>query len=82
MPKHTACSRFPGIQLAGPALAQNEMPRNQLANGLDAIDSKILNALQRDGRLSNVDLARQVNLSPSPCLTRVKALEQRGLISG
>lgn len=58
------------------------MPRNPPAPDLDAIDLHILDALQREGRLSNVELARRVNLSPSPCLARVKTLEQRGLISG
>lgn len=49
---------------------------------LDAIDRRILAALQRDGRLSNIDLAREVGLSPSPCLRRVKLLEEAGLIDG
>lgn len=49
---------------------------------LDAIDRKILRALQRDGRLSNVELAREVSLSPSPCLRRVKRLEEAGVITG
>jgi Lrp/AsnC family transcriptional regulator, leucine-responsive regulatory protein len=48
---------------------------------LDAIDRHILQALQADGRLSNVDLAAQVHLSPSACLRRVKALEDAGVIS-
>src|SRR5689334_3140431 len=48
---------------------------------LDPIDWKILRLLQSDARLSNVDLARQVGLSPSPCLNRVRALEQSGYIS-
>lgn len=47
---------------------------------LDRTDKKILAALQRNGRLQNVDLARQVGLSPSPCLRRVKNLESRGVI--
>lgn len=47
---------------------------------LDAIDRRILNALQRDGRLQNVDLAQQVGLSPSPCLRRVRLLEEAGVI--
>jgi len=51
-----------------------------LAPGLDAIDWKILALLQDDARLSNVDLARAVGLSPSPCLNRVRVLEQRGFI--
>lgn len=47
---------------------------------LDAIDRRILRALQRDGRLSNVDLAQAVGLSPSPCLRRVRLLEEAGII--
>jgi len=47
---------------------------------LDDIDRKILAALQRDGRLSNVDLAKQVGLSPSPCLRRVRLLEKARVI--
>lgn len=47
---------------------------------LDAIDLRILAALQADGSLSNVELARRVHLSPSPCLARVKALEAAGII--
>ena len=47
---------------------------------LDKIDLRILSELQQDGSLTNVELARRVNLSPSPCLTRVKALEQAGVI--
>lgn len=49
---------------------------------LDDIDRKILAALQRDARLSNVELADEVGLSPSPCLRRVKLLEQAGVIRG
>lgn len=49
-------------------------------DGLDAIDRRILKALQEDGRLSNVDLAERVGLSPSPCLRRVKRLEAQGVI--
>ena len=47
---------------------------------LDAIDSRIVAALQADGRLSNVELADRVGLSPSPCLRRVKRLEREGFI--
>ena len=47
----------------------------------DAIDGAIMRALQQDGRLSNVELARRVNLSPSACLRRVQMLEQRGAIA-
>ncbi len=47
----------------------------------DAIDWRILRLLQDNARLSNVELARAVNLSPSPCLARVRALEAAGYIS-
>lgn len=47
---------------------------------LDRIDRRIVDALQRDGRLANNELAAQVNLSPSPCLRRVRSLEQAGVI--
>ena len=47
---------------------------------LDAIDLRILAQLQQDGSLTNVELARRVHLSPSPCLARVKALEAAGVI--
>lgn len=51
-----------------------------MPTSLDAIDRRILSVLQRDGRISNVDLANQVGLSPSPCLRRVKLLEESGVI--
>ena len=47
---------------------------------LDAIDRKILALLQEDARLANVDLAGKVGLSPSPCLRRVRDLEEAGVI--
>ena len=46
----------------------------------DAIDLRILAELQQDGSLSNVELARRIHLSPSPCLARVRALEAAGVI--
>lgn len=49
---------------------------------LDAIDRRILAALQADGRLSNVDLAEKIGLSPSPCLRRVNRLEREGYVEG
>jgi DNA-binding Lrp family transcriptional regulator len=48
---------------------------------MDAIDLRILDRLQKDARISNVDLARAVNLSPSPCLARVRSLEAQGFIT-
>lgn len=47
---------------------------------LDAVDLRILAELQRDSSLTNVELAKRVHLSPSPCLMRVKALENGGVI--
>ncbi len=47
---------------------------------LDRTDRRILDLLQRDGRLTNVELATKVALSPSPCLRRVRALEEGGVI--
>ncbi len=47
----------------------------------DPTDIKILNLLQENAKLSNVELAFRVNLSPSPCLARVRALEQAAIIS-
>lgn len=47
---------------------------------LDRTDRRILELLQKEGRITNSELATRVNLSPSPCLRRVKALEQSGVI--
>ena len=49
---------------------------------LDATDWRILKELQANGRITNVELADKIGLSPPPCLRRVRALEQAGLISG
>ncbi len=49
---------------------------------LDKIDNRILVELQKDGRVSNVELARRVGLSATPCLERVKKLEREGYIKG
>ncbi len=48
---------------------------------LDRTDRRILNILQRQGRIANVELAKQVNLTPTPCLERVKRLEKEGFIT-
>lgn len=47
---------------------------------LDRIDIKILEVLQQDARISNIDLARQVGLSPSPCHRRMRMIEEAGLV--
>lgn len=49
---------------------------------LDEIDKKILNILQNNARISNLELAEKVNLSPTPCARRVKRFEDEGLITG
>lgn len=49
---------------------------------LDDIDLRILRELQADGRMTNVELASRVGISPPPCLRRVRALEEEGLIEG
>ncbi|WP_298434494.1 Lrp/AsnC family transcriptional regulator [uncultured Jannaschia sp.] len=52
------------------------------ATKLDPIDRQILAELQADGRMTNVELARRVGISAPPCLRRVRALEEAGLIQG
>ncbi len=54
------------------------MPQSRL----DSIDIRILEAIQDNGRVSNVDLASKIGLSPSACLRRVQALESEGYVNG
>jgi len=49
---------------------------------LDRYDRRILELLQQEGRLTNQELAERIGLSPSPCLRRVRALEEAGIITG
>ena len=49
---------------------------------LDRFNRQILQVLQQDGRISNQDLADRIGLSPSPCLRRVRALEEAGIVTG
>lgn len=51
-------------------------------SNMDAIDRHIVRILQQDGRISNQELADRVGLTPSPCLRRVRALEDRGILIG
>lgn len=53
-----------------------------MARNLDAIDKRIMDELQRDGRLSVVELASRVNLTKTPCSERVRRLEREGIING
>jgi Lrp/AsnC family leucine-responsive transcriptional regulator len=83
MPRHVLakCANI-GDQVAtihpSQGLERIDMPKSDL----DAIDCRIVAELQADGRLSNVELADKVGLSPSPCLRRVKRLEREGYIEG
>lgn len=56
--------------------------RSARSRGLDRTDRQILDLLQADGRISNIALARRVNLTPTPCLERVRRLEREGYIRG
>lgn len=51
-----------------------------MSDSIDRTDLRILELLQREGRLSNAELAQRVSLSPSPCLRRVRRLEEEGVI--
>lgn len=82
-------SQFVRLLLAKNAIRCNEIGSirtdstkcgRNMPKSLDAIDRRILRALQADGRLPNTELAAQVGLSPSPCLRRVKMLEDGGTI--
>ncbi|MDG2242809.1 MAG: Lrp/AsnC family transcriptional regulator [Rhodospirillaceae bacterium] len=53
-----------------------------LSLGLDEIDLRLLNHMQADARLTNVELAERIGLSPSPCLRRLRKLENDGVIQG
>jgi len=55
---------------------------NPPEHDFDQIDLRILDVLQQDGRISNADLADRVGLSASPCLRRMRSLEERGVIQG
>lgn len=56
--------------------------KQSISHDLDSVDLRILRELQRDGRISNLELAKRVNLSPTPCLARVKRMEREGVITG
>lgn len=58
----------------------NYSSKDSLILTLDRTDRRILDELQKDGAISNLDLAEKVGLSPSPCSRRVKALQESGII--
>jgi Lrp/AsnC family leucine-responsive transcriptional regulator len=59
-----------------------DRPSQETIMPIDSTDRRMLSILQRDGRISNAALAEQLHLSPSPCLRRLRALEQEGVITG
>ena len=58
------------------------MDETRVSKSLDEIDLKILHEIQADGRITNVELAKRVGISPPPCLRRVRTLEEDGYILG
>lgn len=73
---------FDASQLTKHNMRQTQFIRNIMLNpSLDTIDLRILRELQNNSNISNVELARRINLSPSPTLARVKNLESSGVIS-
>jgi Lrp/AsnC family leucine-responsive transcriptional regulator len=59
----------------------NNKPEGHIME-IDRFDRQILQVIQQDGRISNQDLADRIGLSPSPCLRRVRALEEAGIVTG
>lgn len=79
---HTAVAIFqirPILKLRG---RDDKDSKKRPGKDLDRIDRNILNELQKDGRISNVELSKRVGLSPTPCLERVRRLERQGFIQG
>src|SRR6478672_2514757 len=76
-----ASDRRAAISCRDRSTRRDFVPTTLPAVQLDAIDRHILAELQQDGRLSNVELAQRVHLSPSACLRRVKALEESKVIA-
>lgn len=80
---HVLAIHANGIMMIGTFHQQkNIFPDSMPKHELDAYDRRILEALQQNGRLTNVELAEQIGLSPSPCLRRVRMLEEAGVIQG
>ena len=87
----TRCTRNKIAYIASAALEvlrliprQLSQPRTwtRVSKNLDEIDLKILSEIQADGRITNVELAKRVGISPPPCLRRVRTLEEAGYIQG
>src|SRR3979409_2256071 len=73
-----------GLRLLPILPAEFSQPRTwtRVSKNLDEIDLKILTEIQADGRITNVELAKRVGISPPPCLRRVRTLEEAGYIQG
>jgi DNA-binding Lrp family transcriptional regulator len=82
LPSWTGRTRVGTIHCGDITALRKNMQSSSPVVQLDAIDTAILAALQREGRISNQALAARVHLSPSACLRRVKALEDAGVIAG
>src|SRR5512144_335508 len=78
-PLRAASGAKDGVRCDFSRIKCRESRLSQHSMQLDTIDLRILSELQQDGSLTNVELARRVHLSPSPCLARVKALEASGV---
>jgi DNA-binding Lrp family transcriptional regulator len=74
--------RSPGVRLLARDHVMVQGAAKMRSARLDATDWRILHELQADGRITNVELARKVGISAPPCLRRVRALEEAGIIKG
>jgi DNA-binding Lrp family transcriptional regulator len=70
------------LRSAPPPSFCSSRTRVHVSKNLDEIDLKILSEIQADGRITNVELAKRVGISPPPCLRRVRTLEEEGYIQG
>ena len=80
---YESCRWRPPKQAAAPSKSLSAPGNPDLVSkNLDEIDLKILSEIQADGRITNVELAKRVGISPPPCLRRVRTLEEAGFIQG
>jgi len=79
---HATKFRALAVWLYSPGAGNNDQGARDVAPHLDSIDRRILREVQENGRITNVELARRVGISPPPCLRRLRALEQAGYIKG
>src|SRR3979490_984683 len=79
-----ALAPLAALRLFADTTRQPFQPRTwtRVSKNLDEIDLKILGEIQADGRITNVELAKRVGISPPPCLRRVRTLEEAGYIQG